>query len=160
MQDPAFLRSRVMHPILHPLKIPSKLTNVSDEVIHKHPEFTPNLPALYWTPTTCKIENSQDRSTDHYITYASRNMTQLQLWQGQKLNYFCLRYNFLKPTSADLGTYPNDTTPPAVKCIPHQTYQTLFERKTLHFFSKQQTHFSIYITWPLPSSPSCYCRLT
>ena len=47
MQDPAFLSSGIMPPILHPLKNPSKLTIVSDEFIHKQPQFKLNLPALY-----------------------------------------------------------------------------------------------------------------
>ena len=95
MQDPAFLNSGIMPPILLPLKSPSHLTNVTPEFIHKHPEFKPNLPALYMTPTSYKFRISQDRSTDHYITYASRIMTQLQFWQKINLDSFAFNTGFL-----------------------------------------------------------------
>ena len=55
MQDPVFINSGLMREILPPLKTPSKLTNISDEHIHTHPEFKPNLPALYMTPTDYKV---------------------------------------------------------------------------------------------------------
>ena len=147
MQDTAFLNSGIMPPILLPLKSPSHLTNVSPEFLQKHPEFKPNLPALYMTPTSYKFRIPQDRSTDHYITYASRNMSQLQYWQEKKLKFFCLQYNFLKPTPFDLGSHPADTTPANVKRIHHQTYQSFLEMKTPQNFLFQNHKFTSPFTY-------------
>ena len=69
MQDPVFINSGLMPPILQPLTTPSKLTNISDEYIQTHPEFKPNLPALYMTPTVYKLHIPLDRTTDHYVSY-------------------------------------------------------------------------------------------
>ena len=130
MQDPLFLISGLMPPILQPLKTPSKMTNVPDDYIHTHPEFKPNLLALYMTPTDYKFQILLDRTTDHYVSYASRNLPQLQYWRAKMLKFFFLQYNFLKPTAADLGSNPSDTTPASAKRLHHRTYQTFFQLKT------------------------------
>ena len=112
MQDPVFLNSGLMLPILQPLRTPSKMTNIPDDCIHTHREFKPNLPALYMTPTDYKLQIPLDRTTDHYVSYASRNLPHFQYWQEKKLKFIFLQYYFFTPTAADLGSNPSDTTPP------------------------------------------------
>ena len=53
-----------MSPILQHLKTPSKMTNIPEDYIHTHPDFKPNLPALYMTPTDYKFQIPLDRTTD------------------------------------------------------------------------------------------------
>ena len=95
MQYPFFLNSGLMPPILQPVKTPFKMTNVPDDYIHTHLEFKPNLPALYLTPTDYKFRILLDRTTDHYVSYASRNLPKLQYWQEKKLKFFFLQLTFL-----------------------------------------------------------------
>ena len=103
MQDPVFLNSGLMPPILQPLKTPSKMTNVPDDYIHTHLEFKPNVPALNLTSTDYKFQILLDRTTNHYVSYASRKLPQLQYWQEKKSKFFFIQYNFLKSTAVDLG---------------------------------------------------------
>ena len=88
MQDPVFLNSGLMPPNLQPSKTPSKMTNIPDDYILTHTEFKPNLPALCMTPTDYNFQIPLDRTTDHYVSYASRNSTQFQYWQEKKLKFF------------------------------------------------------------------------
>ena len=130
MQDPVYLNFGLMPPIFQPLNTPSKMTNVPDDYIHTHSEFEPNLPVLFMTPTDNKFQIPLDRTTDHYVSYASRNLPQLQHWQDKKLKFFFLQYNFLKPTAADPASYPSETTPASVKRLHHRTSQTFLQLKT------------------------------
>ena len=97
---------------LQPLKTPYKTKNIPDDYNHTHPEFKPNLPALFMTPTDYKFQILLDRTTGHYVSLASRNLPQLQYWQEKKSKFFFLQYNVLEPNTADLGSNPSDTTPP------------------------------------------------
>ena len=78
MQDPVFVNSGLMPLILQTFKAPSKLPNISNEHFLTLSEFKPNLPALFMTPTDYNFQIPLDRTTDHYVSYASRNLSQLQ----------------------------------------------------------------------------------
>ena len=106
LQDPRFIDSGLMPPVLHPLKNPSKLNTVSGEFITSHPKFKANFPALYMTRTSYLFQLPHDCSLDQYVSYASRQLSQLNFWQSKKLKFFYLQFNFLKPTQADISTNP------------------------------------------------------
>ena len=127
MQDPIFLNSGLMPPILQTLKTPFKMTNVPDD---------------YMTPTDYKFQIPLDRTTDHYVSYASRNLPQPQYWEEKKFKFSFLQYNFLKPTAADLRSSPSDTTPASVKRLHHRTYQTFIQLKTPQHFIFQNHKFT------------------
>ena len=89
---------------------------MTDEFLRTHPNFKANLPSLYMTPTSYKFRFPQDRSFDHYIAYASKNLPQLAYWQNNRVRFFQFQFNLLKPTQHGLNTNPNDiTTTPSVK---------------------------------------------
>ena len=78
MHDPVFLKSRLMPPILQPRKTHSKLTNISDDCVHTNLVSKPNILSFYMTPTDYKLQIPLDRTTDYDVSYALRNLPQLQ----------------------------------------------------------------------------------
>ena len=63
------------------------------------------------------------------------------------MKFFCLQYNFLKPTASDLGSNPSDTTPASVKRLHHRTYQTFLQLKTPQTFVFQNHKFTSLFTF-------------
>ena len=77
LEDPVFIDSGILPPTLQPLKTPSQSNTMTDEFLRTHPNFKANLPSLYMTPTSYKFRFPQDRSFDHCVAYASKNLPQL-----------------------------------------------------------------------------------
>ena len=143
LEDPVFIDSGILPPTLHPLKTPTQSNTMTDEFLRTHPNFKANLPSLYMTPTTYKFRFPQDRSFDHYVAYASKNLPQLAYWQNNRVRFFQFQFNLLKPTQHDLNTNPNDITiTPSVKKLHHQTYQLFLEHKHLQNFIFQNHKFT------------------
>ena len=143
LEDPVFIDSGILPPTLHPLKNPSQSNTMTDEFLRTHPNFKANLPSLYMTPTTYKFRFPQDRSFDHYVAYASKNLPQLAYWQTNRVRFFQFQFNLLKPTQHDLNTNPNDiTTTPSVKKLHHQTYQLFLQHKHPQNFIFQNHKFT------------------
>ena len=116
---------------------------MTDEFLRTHPNFKANLPSLYMTPTSNKFRFPQDRSFDHFVAYASKNLPQLAYWQNNRIRFFQFHFNLLKPTHHDLNTNPNDiTTTPSVKKLHHQTYQLSLEQKHPQNFIFQNHKFT------------------
>ena len=66
MQDPGYLNSGHLPPILQPLKNPSKLSQVSAEYIYENPDFKYTLPRYFMIPTSYKWTITS-RNEDHYV---------------------------------------------------------------------------------------------
>ena len=72
-EDPAYIESGVIPPILHPLQNPSQLNAVSRDFQQQNPDFRINLTNLYMTPTDYRFTiPTKNRTTDHFIAFASR----------------------------------------------------------------------------------------
>ena len=143
LEDPVFIDSGILPPTLHPLKTPSQSNTMTDELLRTHPNFKANLPSLYMTPTSYKFRFPQDRSFDHYVANASKNLPQLAYWLNNRVRFFQFQFNLLKPTQHDLNTNPNDiTTTPFVKKLHHQTYQLFLEQKHPQNFIFQNHKFT------------------
>ena len=111
---------------------------MTDEFLRTHPNFKANLPSLYMTPTTYKFRFPQDRNFDHYVAYASKNLPQLAFWQKNRIRFFHIQFNLLKPTQHDLNTNPNDITtktPPKFHLSKSQIYLSVFLSFSLFFKS-------------------------
>ena len=138
LEDPVFIDSGILPPTLQPLKTPSQSNTMTDEFLRTHPNFKANLPSLYMTPTSYKFRCPQDRSFDHYVAYASKNLPKLAYWQNNRVRFFQFQFNLLKPTQHDLNTNQNDiTTTPSVKKLHHQAYQLFLNKNTLKISSSK-----------------------
>ena len=143
LEDPVFIDSGILPPTLHPLKTSSQSNTMTDEFLRTHPIFKANLPSLYMTPTRNKFRFPQDRNSDHYVAYASKNLPQLAFWQNNRIRFFQFQFNLLKPTQHDLNTNPNDiTTTPSVKKLRHQAYQHFLDKKHPQNFIFQNHKFT------------------
>ena len=128
MQDLGNQNSGHLPPILHPLKNPSKLSQVPGDYIYDKPDFKYNLPKNYMVPTNYKWKITT-RDQDHYVQYSSKNNEQYHFWQEHKFKTFQLQYTFLKPTKQDLSTDPSFTTTAKAKRQTHRTYEKFLELK-------------------------------
>ena len=81
-EDPVFLDSGLLHPILNPVKQPSQSNTMTDELQCTHPIFEANLSSFYMNPTTYKFRFPQDSNFDHYVAYASKNLEQLSFYHN------------------------------------------------------------------------------
>ena len=88
LEDPVFIDSGILPPTLHPLKTPTQSNTMTDEFLRTHPNLKANLPTLYMIPTSYKFRFPQDRSFDHYVAYASKNLPQLAYWQNNRVRFF------------------------------------------------------------------------
>ena len=52
LEDPLFIDSGILHPVLEPVKNPSQTNTMTDEFLRTHRNFEANLPFLCMTPTT------------------------------------------------------------------------------------------------------------
>ena len=72
MQDPNYLSSGHLPPVLHQLNTPSKLAQVPVDFIYDNPDFKHNLPKNYMVPTNYKFKVTT-LEHDHYVQYSSKN---------------------------------------------------------------------------------------
>ena len=143
-KDPQYLENNYQPPVLHPYKSTTKLSHIPKDFFESHPEFKINLISLYLTPTDYKFHFTMDRSEDHFVAFASRQMNPHSFWQSKRLKFFQLMFTFLRPTPQELSC---DTRDPEVLSLRskeqhHYTYQTFLNIPSKHNYIFQNHKFT------------------
>ena len=143
-KDAHYTQSGIQPPVLHPFKNTSKLNILPPDYIELHPQFKSNLIALYLTPTPYKFRLPTNRADDHYVSYASRQLSQMTFWQSKRIRFFTLQFNFLKPTSFDLSTDISDPETLSLRSRDqhHKTYQTFLDMPSKQNFIYQNHKYT------------------
>ena len=124
-EDPAYVESGVIPPILHPLQNPSQANAVSQDFQQQNPDYRFTIP--------------KHRNTDHFIAFASRQHSQLSFWQSNHLRFIHLQFNFLRPTyfELNLDDANPDLLPYKIRKLHHTTYTKFLKHKApRNLFSK------------------------
>ena len=144
-EDPAYIESGVIPPILHPLQNPSQLNAVSQDFQQQNPDFRINLTNLYMTPTDYRFTiPAKNRTTDHFIAFASRQHSQLSFWHSKRLRFVHLQFNFLRPTyfESNLDDSNPDLLPFKVRKLHHHTYTKFLKHKAPQNFIFQNHKYT------------------
>ena len=110
--------------------------------------FQSHLTSLYIIPTKYKFIIREFKN-DYHTSIASKLITPYEWWLNNKVNFFSLQYNFLRPSPYDLRTEENDTNflPYKIKKAHHITYQKFLQYKEpenyLFFNSKYTSPFTV-----------------
>ena len=92
--------------------------------------FQSHLTSLYMIPTKYKFI-IREFINDYHTSLASKLITPYDWWLNNKVKFFSLQYNFLRPSPYDLRTEENDANslPYQVKKAHHNTYQNFLKYK-------------------------------
>ena len=94
---------------------------------------------------------------DYHTSLASKLITPYDWWLNNKVKFFSLQYNFLRPSPYDLRTEENDANslPYQVKKAHHNTYQNFLKYKEPenYLFSHSKYIHLFHFKLRLPNRP-------